>query len=127
LAILVISRDIIIMLGFAVLYVITGHSIVVRPTLVGKASTFFQLLTVTLTLVKLHNPAWQFPLLLHAALVLAGGAVTISGVQYLSRALWWLNLQDEQDAQEPPVWRGWRPEKEALHEVREKDRQRYSA
>jgi cardiolipin synthase len=41
LAILVISRDVIILLGFAVLYFITGHSIAVRPTLVGKASTFF--------------------------------------------------------------------------------------
>jgi cardiolipin synthase len=95
LAILVISRDVIILFGFAVLYFITGHSIAVRPTLVGKASTFFQLLTVTLALVALHNPAWRFPLLWHATLALAGVAVTVSGLQYLSRALVWLNQQDE--------------------------------
>jgi len=97
LAILVISRDIIILLGFAVLYFITGHSITVRPTLVGKASTFFQLFTVTLTLIALHNPAWRFPLLWHASLILAGGTVILSGFQYLSRALLWLNQQDEEE------------------------------
>jgi cardiolipin synthase len=95
LAILVVSRDVIILLGFAVLYFITGHSITVRPTFVGKASTFFQLLTVTLALVGLHNPAWRFPLLWHTTLVLAGSAVTVSGLQYLARALVWLNMQDE--------------------------------
>ena len=95
LAILVISRDFIIMVGFAVLYFITGHSITVRPTLIGKVCTFFQLLTVTLTLIALHNPAWRFPLLWHASLILAGGTVSLSGVQYLSRALLWLNQQDE--------------------------------
>ena len=98
LAILVISRDVIIMVGFAVLFFITGHSIEVRPTFVGKACTFFQLLTVTLTLVSLHNPAWRFPLLWQTTLVLAGGAVTISGLQYLSRSLLWLNLQDEEQS-----------------------------
>jgi cardiolipin synthase len=97
LAILVISRDIIILLGFAVLYFITGHSITVRPTLVGKASTFFQLFIVTLTLIALHNPAWRFPLLWHASLILAGGTVILSGFQYLSRALLWLNQQDEEE------------------------------
>jgi cardiolipin synthase len=97
LAILVISRDIIILLGFAVLYFITGHSITVRPTLVGKASTFFQLFTVILTLIALHNPAWRFPLLWHASLILAGGTVILSGFQYLSRALLWLNQQDEEE------------------------------
>jgi cardiolipin synthase len=97
LAILVISRDVIILVGFAVLYFITGHSIAVRPTFVGKASTFFQLLTVTLTLIALHNPTWRFPLLWHITVVLTGGAVTVSGVQYLSRALLWLNQQSEED------------------------------
>jgi cardiolipin synthase len=99
LAILVISRDVIILVGFAVLYFITGRSMAVRPTLIGKASTFFQLLTITLALVGLHNPAWRFPLLWDTTLVLAGGAVMISGFQYLSRALVWLNQQGEE---EPP-------------------------
>lgn len=118
LAILVISRDVIILFGFAVLYFITGHSIAVRPTLVGKASTFFQLLTVTLTLIALHNPAWRFPFLWHATLVLAGGAVTISGLQYLSRALLWLNQQDEE---------GWKRTESQRRDTLDENRQRYSA
>lgn len=103
LAILVISRDVVILVGFAVLYFITGRSIAVRPTLIGKASTFFQLLTITLTLVGLHNPAWRFPLLWEATLVLAGGAVVISGVQYLLRALLWLNQQSEEESPQANV------------------------
>lgn len=118
LAILVVSRDVIILLGFAVLYFITGHSIAVRPTLVGKASTFFQLLTVTLALIGLHDPAWRFPLLWNVTLGLAGCAVTISGFQYLARALLWLNQQDEGE---------WKHTEEKPQEPVEKKRHRYSA
>jgi cardiolipin synthase len=118
LAILVVSRDVIILVGFAVLYFITGHSIAVRPTFVGKVSTFFQLLTVTLTLISLHNPAWRFPWLWNATLVLAGCAVTISGLQYLSRALLWLNQQDEEE---------WKRAEVKQRDSLEENRQRYSA
>ncbi len=118
LAILVISRDVIILVGFAVLYFITGHSITIRPTFVGKVSTFFQLLTVTLTLAVLHNPSWYFPFLWNATLVLAGGAVTVSGLQYLWRALLWLNQQDQQGSSSASA-------EHSSH--REEERQQYSA
>ena len=118
LAILVVSRDVIILVGFAVLYFITGHSIAVRPTLMGKASTFLQLLIVTLTLIGLHNPDWRFPVLWHVSLILAGGAVTVSGIQYLSRALFWLNQQDEEE---------WQYVGTQQHDHQEEDRRRYSA
>lgn len=118
LAILVISRDVIIMVGFAVLFFIAGHSMTVRPTFIGKACTFFQLLTVTLTLISLHNPLWRFPLLWHSSVILAGGATIVSGVQYLSRALLWLN---QQDAEQPLGAEG-----HARSEADEK-RRRYSA
>jgi len=118
LAILVISRDVIISVGFLVLYFITGHSITVRPTCVGKASTFFQLLTVTLTLATLHNPAWHFPFLWNATLILTGSAVTLSGLQYFSRGLLWLNQQDEEELLRAPTEHSSRSTKE---------RQRYSA
>ena len=100
LAVLVIMRDIIILIGYSLLFFITGHSIEVRPTLVGKASTFFQLLTVSMTLVALHNPDWQFPLLWYPTIILAGATVTISGIQYLSRAFTWYN---EQEGGAPPT------------------------
>ena len=118
LAILVVSRDIIILIGFAVLYFITGHSIAVRPTLMGKACTFLQLLIVTLTLISLHNPAWRFPVLWNFSLILAGCAVTVSGIQYLARALLWLNQQDEDE---------WQYVETQQHDAQEEDRRRYSA
>ena len=96
LAVLVIMRDVIILIGYSVLFFVTGHAIEVRPTLIGKASTFFQLLTVSMTLVALHNVAWQIPLLRDASEILAGATVTISGLQYLSRALRWFNKQEEE-------------------------------
>jgi cardiolipin synthase (CMP-forming) len=99
LTILVISRDVIILLGFGVLFMITGRSIVIRPTFVGKACTFFQLLTVTQTLVALHNPEWRSLLLWYATLTLAGAATAVSGLQYLARAFQWLHAQEE----EPPL------------------------
>jgi len=95
LTVLVISRDVIILSGFIVLFFVTGHSIEVRPSFVGKACTFFQLLTVILTLVALHNAHWTFPLVWHVTLTLAGAATVISGLQYLSRALVWFNQQED--------------------------------
>jgi len=87
------------LLGFIVLFMITGRSIVIRPTFVGKACTFFQLLTVTQTLVALHNPDWRSLLLWYSTLTLAGGATAVSGIQYLIRAFQWLHWQEE----EPPL------------------------
>lgn len=118
LAILVISRDVIILLGFVVLFLVTGHSIAVRPSFIGKVSTFFQLLTVTLTLVSLHNPAWRFPLLWYSVLALSGGATVFSGIQYLSRAFLWFNAQDE----EPLI-----NARNGTHSEAGKDTQHYSA
>ncbi len=96
LAVLVIMRDVIILIGYSVLFFVTGHAIEVRPTLIGKTSTFFQLLTVSMALVALHNAAWQIPLLRDTSEILAGATVTISGLQYLSRALRWFNKQEEE-------------------------------
>ena len=95
LAVLVIMRDVIILIGYSVLFFVTGHAIEVRPTLIGKASTFFQLLTVIMALVALHNAAWQIPLLRDTSEILAGATVTVSGLQYLSRAFRWFNEQEE--------------------------------
>ncbi len=95
LAVLVIMRDVIILIGYSVLFFVTGHAIEVRPTLIGKASTFFQLLTVIMALVALHNAVWQIPLLRDTSEVLAGATVTVSGFQYLSRAFRWFNEQEE--------------------------------
>jgi cardiolipin synthase len=119
LAILVISRDVIILFGFLVLFMITGRSIVIRPTLIGKASTFFQLLTVTQTLVALHEPLWRIPWLWGPTLAVAGAATVISGLQYLVRAVQWANVQDEEPALELP--------REPYRDNQQEERRRHSA
>ncbi len=86
LALLVVSRDMIILIGFVRLFFITELLVAVPPpSLVGKASTFLQLLTVTLTLLSLHDPDWSLPLLRQGVIFLAGGTTALSGFQYLYR------------------------------------------
>jgi cardiolipin synthase len=86
LTLLVVSRDMIILMGFVRLFFITEHFIAVPPPgLPGKACTFLQLLTVTLTLLSLHDPVWHLPLLWYGAILLAGGTTILSGFQYLYR------------------------------------------
>ena len=50
LVIIVVSRDIILTLGSMVIY-FTGHNLSIKPSVVGKMTTFLQFLVVTLTLV----------------------------------------------------------------------------
>jgi cardiolipin synthase len=50
--IIVISRDIIIVLGFVIIYHINKGSVEVRPTPVGKITTFFQMATVVCVLLQ---------------------------------------------------------------------------
>ena len=118
-----ISRDVIILGGFLVLFMTTGRSIVIRPTFIGKASTFCQLLTVTQTLLALHNPLWRIPWLWGLTLAVAGTATVVSGLQYLVRAVHWANLQDEEPALELPR----EAPRDSQSEERLEERRRHSA
>lgn len=124
LAILVISRDVIILGGFLVLFMITGRSIMIRPTFVGKASTFCQLLVVTQTLVALHHPQWRIPWVWGPTLAVAGTATVVSGLQYLVRAVHWANWQDEESALSLSPQEARR---DSQPEERPEERQRHSA
>lgn len=76
--VLVISRDVIIIVGCGVLYLLNEH-FEVRPLLVGKVSTFFQMLTVGVVMLQ-----WR-----HAGVVvLTSGVVTLlSGFAYLAEGI----------------------------------------
>ena len=73
--VLVIARDIIIVVGCILIRFINGH-LDVRPSLMGKVTTFFQLLTVTVVLL-------QWP---HYAIVVGvTGVITLmSGCGYIA-------------------------------------------
>jgi cardiolipin synthase len=84
LVIAVVSRDVILGLGGLVIF-FTGHSLTIKPSALGKMSTFLQFVVVTLTLVLMagggHTGYVQ-------ALYWATAAVTAgSGVQYVIRGM----------------------------------------
>lgn len=82
LVIIVVSRDVILVLGSMVLY-FSGHEFKVRPSIIGKITTVLQLLVVTLTLVLKNINA---EMIVMPVLIWTTVFFTIaSGVQYVSR------------------------------------------
>ncbi|MEI6862874.1 MAG: CDP-alcohol phosphatidyltransferase family protein [Candidatus Omnitrophota bacterium] len=72
--IVVISRDVIIVLGSIMIYMIKG-SLEVSPSIVGKITTFFQMMTIVSVLVQFNHSAivWNIAVTLTIA----------SGIDYL--------------------------------------------
>jgi cardiolipin synthase len=84
LVIIVVSRDIILTLGSMVIY-FTGHSLSIKPSMLGKATTFFQLMVVTLTLVLVaYGIRSDY---LRSAYWVTAGITVASGVQYVIRGM----------------------------------------
>lgn len=80
LAVIVISRDLLIAIGFA-LFALTGKQVAVAPSVLGKCTTAAQFLTIILILLHLRFPQ---VLALIAALYWITAALTVtSGFQYL--------------------------------------------
>jgi cardiolipin synthase len=84
LVIIVVSRDIILTLGSMVIY-FTGHSLSIKPSMLGKATTVLQLLVVTLTLVLVaYGIKSDY---LRSAHWVTAGVTLASGVQYVMRGM----------------------------------------
>lgn len=95
LTVVVLSRDVIVVLGYFLLFTMTQETMEVRPTLSGKLSTFFQLLSVTLVLVgrvwpHVVPPAVELGVFYAAALL-----TTIAGIQYVYRGLVWVQVRGD--------------------------------
>lgn len=90
LVVLVVSRDIIILFGYSILYFLVGDRPRVQPTLIGKMSTFFQLLTVGVVLALLYNPKAFHPAVDEALVLVTSLTSVVSGLQYIYRGLVWL-------------------------------------
>ena len=80
LAVLVISRDIFILIGVAVLF-LNHKSFEIRPTLLGKVSTFFQLATVVIAL-SVAQPLLGLQPFLIWSIYLAAALTLLSGFHY---------------------------------------------
>lgn len=84
LLIIVISRDIIISLGAMVTYFVTG-TLKITPRPLGKVTTFFQFMTVS---IALASPLFFIPEAFLSALFYATAVITvISGAQYVYSGL----------------------------------------
>jgi cardiolipin synthase len=93
LVVIVLSRDVMLVVGYFLLFIMTQHAMEVRPSVAGKLSTFLQLSAVAVVLVSCVYPQ-AVPPVARTALFLATGVVTASaGVQYMFRGLLWLQRQ----------------------------------
>ncbi len=80
LTVIVISRDILIILGFAV-FAITGKQVEIKPTLVSKCTTTAQLLTIILILLNTRIP--EFMQVITVFYWLTASLTIISGLHYI--------------------------------------------
>ena len=93
LTVVVLSRDVILVGGYFLLFTMTGRAMEVRPAIAGKVSTFMQITAVTLVLVARVRPG-AIPAGMEGMLFLATGIITaVAGLQYMARGLIWLQGQ----------------------------------
>jgi cardiolipin synthase len=90
LAVVVVVRDILILVGYGAIYVLVEERMHVQPSWIGKWSTTFQLFTLAVALVTLHDPRLLSLEVLHVFVWLTAAATVVSGLQYLHRGLIWL-------------------------------------
>jgi len=95
LVVLVISRDAVIVVGYFLLFVMTGQRMDVVPTVSGKASTALQLLSVTIVLLGLIDPHLVSARVETVVFYVTGGVTALAGLQYMYRGLAWLQRQGE--------------------------------
>lgn len=90
LVVLVVMRDVILLAGYFTLFVVSGERMAVRPSVIGKATTFFQLASVTVVLLGFAWPNSTTSGVRTALFAVTGAATAVSGVQYVARGLIWL-------------------------------------
>jgi cardiolipin synthase len=97
LTVVVLSRDVVLAMG-VVIFRLADIPLVVRPSLAGKWTTTFQLITVGFVLL---SKIWAFPPLVLPVFFWATGALTtISGLQYFYRGIKQTNMFQGNGAKE---------------------------
>lgn len=89
LAILVVLRDVIVVLGYGAFFVVHQEWMDVAPSRLGKLSTFLQLFTVGVALLILARPALPLATVALLFQVGAGALTAASGIHYVYRGLLW--------------------------------------
>jgi cardiolipin synthase len=92
LMILVLTRDVVILTGYLVIYFVSTP-IEVNPTPVGKLNTFFEMLTIGFALVTLARSDMPMANVNLTAWYATAVTITISGVHYVYSGLLWYQRQ----------------------------------
>jgi cardiolipin synthase (CMP-forming) len=100
LLILVISRDIVIMSGYLVLYFVSTPP-EMNPTPIGKLNTFNEMFTIGFALLKLARPDIPMATVNLVTWYLTGTTITISGVHYVYTGLLWYQRHGSSSAVTP--------------------------
>jgi cardiolipin synthase len=91
--VIVISRDVVILFGFSLLFLLTQREIEIRPSAFGKATTFFQLLSVIAVVMRLYGAQAITEGVLTVIFVVTAVVTVVAGLQYMYRGLAWLQRQ----------------------------------
>jgi cardiolipin synthase (CMP-forming) len=100
LAVVVVVRDILIIIGYAIIYVLVEERLHVKPSRLGKWSTTLQLVTLGVALALLYDPTVFGALFLDSLVWATAVTTVVSGCQYLYQGLLW--LQNKAPSITPP-------------------------
>jgi len=90
LAVVVVSRDVLLILGYGIIFLLVAERPQAKPSWIGKCSTMLQLLTVGTALALLARPHLFSDWVMKGLIALTALATVASGVQYIYRGLVWL-------------------------------------
>lgn len=93
LTVIVISRDVVIVLGFFLLFALTQRTMEIRPSAFGKGATFFQLASVILVLAEKANLLAFGQVPMTVLFAVTGTLTAVAGLQYMARGLAWVQRQ----------------------------------
>jgi len=102
LMIIVILRDIVILGGYVTNAVITGRPMEMKPSAWGKATTFLQILTVVIVLVRLADVIAIDPAVPPTIFALTAAACFVSGAGYVIDGIRWYHAVTEHDTKGAP-------------------------
>lgn len=86
---IILTRDLVCLGGYFLLFFLTGEQIEVRPSLIGKLATVLQLLGVGGALLVLVQPSLRASINVDALFAAAAATTAIAGFQYVFRGLRW--------------------------------------
>ena len=89
LTVVVISRDVIILIGYLSLFLLTQRLMEIRPSAISKAATFLHLVTVSVVLLSLWHEGEPSQRIRSSLFAITGIVTAVSGFHYIFRGLRW--------------------------------------